>query len=119
MIITFLLIILIIIVILLIKNKENFKNLLSYKDKDKHKYLNIKEASDVLRSVEELEEYNELDYKLRNINKENYDRTCDFYVEKLEKFSKHDKVVLDWVMKILHERTPNNLTFLYNNINFA
>ena len=69
-----------------------------------------------LRSVEELENYNELDYKLRKIDIDKYENTCDFYIEKLQKFSKHDKVVLDWVMKVLDKTTPKNLKFLYKDI---
>jgi hypothetical protein len=117
MIIIFLLILLIIIIILLVNNKEKFKNLLSYKKN--YKYLNIKQASEVLKSVDELNNYNKLDYKLRNINKDNYENTCDFYIEKLENFGKHEKVVIDWVMKVLDEKTPENLKFLYEDISFA
>lgn len=117
MIITILLLILIIILILVLRNREKFKNLLSYKEN--YKYLSVDEASDVLRSVEELENYNELDYKLRKIDINKYENTCDFYIEKLQKFSKHDKVVLDWVMKVLDKTTPKNLKFLYKDITFA
>ena len=117
MIIIILILILIIILILFIRNREKFKSILSYKDN--YKYLNIEEASKVLISVDELNDYNLLDYKLRKINKDKYDKTCEFYIEKLEIFSKHDKVVIDWVMKILDKMTPDNLKFLYQDITFA
>lgn len=117
MIITILVLILIIIIILVLRNREKFKNLISYKDK--YKYLNIDEASKVLESVEELKNYNELDYKLRNIDTSKYSETHEFYIERLEKFSKQDKTVLDWVMKTLHKKTPDNLKFLYDDITFA
>ena len=117
MILQFLLLILIIILILIIKNREKFKSILSYKDN--YKYLTIQEASEVLRNVDELNDYNDLDYKLRKINKDKYDNTCDFYIEKLEQFSKHDKVIIDWVMKILDKNTPDNLKFIYEDITFA
>ena len=117
MIVTILLLVLIIILILVLRNREKFKNLLSYKNN--YKYLNVDEASEVLKSVDELNNYNELDYKLRKIDKDRYDNTHDFYIDKLENFSKHNKVVLDWVMKILDKNTPENLKFLYKDITFA
>lgn len=117
MIITILVLLLIIILILVLRNKERFKNIFSFKDN--YKYLTIDEASEVLRSVDELNNYNELDYKLRKINMKKYENTCDFYIERLQKFSKHDKVVLDWVMKVLHKKTPKKLRFLYEDITFA
>lgn len=117
MIITILLLVLIIILILVLRNREKFKDLLSYKNN--YKYLTIEEATEVLESVDELDNYTELDYKIRKIDKDKYQKTCEFYIEKLQKFSKHDKAVLDWVMKVLHKTTPKNLKFLYEDITFA
>ena len=117
MIVLILFLVLIFIILLFLKNKEKFKNLISYKDK--YKFLSINEASEVLKSVDELNNYTKLDCKLRKINRDKYENIYDFYIKKLQEFNKHEKVVIDWVMKVLDEKTPENLKFIYEDITFA
>ena len=80
MIVLILFLVLIFIILLFLKNKEKFKNLISYKDK--YKFLSINEASEVLKSVDELNNYTKLDCKLRKINRDKYENIYDFYIKK-------------------------------------
>ena len=54
MIISLFVLLLLFVIVLIFKNKEYFQNVDEF---DGHKYLNVEEASDVLRSVEELNNY--------------------------------------------------------------
>jgi hypothetical protein len=116
MIISFFVLLLLFVIVLIFKNNEYFQN---EDDFEGHKYLNIEDASHVLRSVEEFNNYNDMDFKVRKIEKDKYENICDFYIESLENYTSHEKVILDWVMKVLNDKTPDNLKFLYNNICFA
>ena len=115
MIVTVLIIVLIIVLILVLKNRENFRSLVF-----KSIYLSKSQACSTLSNVKELNEYNDMDFKLRKIDKKKYGNNVALhYCNRLEDFNKYDKKLLDWVLLNVKRKTPKNLSFIYNDINFA
>ena len=108
MIVTVLIIVLIIVLILVLKNRENFRSLVF-----KSIYLSKSQACSTLSNVKELNEYNDMDFKLRKIDKKKYGNNVALhYCNRLEDFNKYDKKLLDWVLLNLRRKTPKNLSFI-------
>ena len=118
MIITILIFILIILVLLILKNNEKFQNFGNI-FLNKSRYLNESQACTALKDIKELNNYSIPNCKLRNIDKEKYNQICDFYCDNLISFTKYDKLVIDWVMEKLLEKTPDELKFIYNDVKYA
>ena len=102
----------IILVIFFIKNRELFINFRFYNNK----YLSKTEACQVIDNELDISDYNDMDFKLRNINIENKNT---HYCDRLLDFLPADKKLLDWVMEIITKKTPNKLRFLFNNITYG
>ena len=105
-----------IIIVLIIKNKESFSNFLT----PKITYLKVKDACKVLKNVKELNTYNKLDFTVRQIDRKLYNHNVSkHYCERLLDFTNTEKLMLDWMYDNTYKNTPNNLRFIYKDINFA
>ena len=90
-------------VIILFKNFKFFNN----------KYLSKTESCKVIDKELDISKYNDLDFKLRNIDiKNKHTHYCDRVLD----FTEIDKKLLDWTLDTISKKTPNNLKFLYKNI---
>ncbi len=116
MILILFLFIFLIVLTLIFKNRETFRNLIN----PKVKFMSISEGCNILKNVKELNNYNDLDFKIRKIDKKIYgNNVSKYYCEHLLDFTKTEKILLKWLYDNLYERTPKNLRFLYENIKFA
>jgi hypothetical protein len=116
MIITILLIVFILVLLLILKNRESFSLLMF----PKTYYLTKPESCKLLNSVTELNQYNDMDFKLRKIDKNKYrNNVANHYCNRIEDFNNYDKHMLNWVMDSLQKTTPKNLKFIYKKIQFA
>ena len=116
MIVLLLIFIFLILLMLIVKNRETFINLLI----PKVKFLSISDACKVLKGVKELNNYNNLDFEIRKIDKNIYgNNVSKYYCEHLLDFTKTDKLMLKWMHENIYNQTPENLRFLYKNIKFA
>lgn len=108
--------VLLLVIVLIVKNKENFTNLIN----PKFKFLSKNEACSVLKSVKTLNDYNNLDFTIRKIDKKVYNnKVAKYYCENLEDFTKYEKELITWMYDNIFEKTPENLRFLYKKIKFA
>ena len=115
MLIIFLFTVLIIIFLVFLKNKERFSSI-----NHKSKYLSKPDACNVLNGVKELNNYNDMDFKLRKIDKSKYiNNVAEHYCNCLLDFENNKIKMLDWLLLNLTKLTPENLRFLYKDIYFA
>lgn len=109
--------ILFIVIILLIifnKNKSLFTN------RDSIHFLTVREGCEVLKNVNNLFNYTNLDYSLRNINNSIYKNDVHkFYCDNLLEFTEKDKMLLKWLVDHLKKKTPKKWKFIYEYIKFA
>ena len=86
----------------------------------KVKYLSKNESCKILKRVNELNYYNDMDFKMRKIDKNIYgNNVSKFYCERLEDFTKYEKLLLNWAYDNIYKMTPENLRFLYKNMTFG
>lgn len=78
-------------------------------------FLNPKKSCQVIKNVNDLKKYNELDIKLRNIES----NIPKFYCQNLIDFTNQDKMLLEWLVICTKEKTPPKLKFIYHNIKFG
>jgi len=113
---TGLIIVLLIIFLLILKNKERFSDLIF----QKALYLSKPNACKILNNVKELNNYNDMDFRLRKIDQNKYtNNVAEHYCNRLEDFDKYETTILDWILLNLKKLTPKNLMFIYKDIQFA
>lgn len=78
-------------------------------------FMNPKKSCQVIKNVDALKKYNQLDIQLRNIQ----NNVPKFYCDNLTDFTNQDKMLLEWLVNSTKEKTPSKLRFIYNNIKFG
>ena len=117
MILSIFIFLLIIIIIIVLKNKEQYYNYFKFYHLQ---FLSKTNACTILKSVKTLNNYNDLDFKIRNINKNKYkNNVYKHYCERLEDFTKSEKLILNWAYEELQKNTPKDLLFIYKDIKIA
>ena len=112
-----LLFLLVVCVLLFLSNKKTVILTELFSNNVNFKFMNIKEASNVIRNIDTFNNYTVFDKKLRGIkHKEDIPQ---HYINKLEDWSGSEKQLVTWLNDALIDKTPDDYKFIYNNVNFA
>ena len=111
-----LLVLLILIYNKIVNSKEGFNSFLVGK-KPNFIFLDKKDASNVIYSITTFEKYNKKDRELRNIRPEA--NLADYYSSKLLDWNNNDKMVMNWLFKLLKDSIPKEYKFLFYDIEIA